>query len=88
MMPIEEDAEALTILSKLDSTRDLAGSFYALNDWKEKYKELRKALSTKIEVDWRDNGNSFNSCFQYEGWAPEGRLHMRVKFYFKTLALM
>ena len=39
-------------------------------------------------MEWRDNGNSFNSCFQYEGWAPEGKLHMRIKYYWKTLALM
>ena len=63
MMPIEDEAEPQTVLSKLDATRDLGGAFYAPKNWKEKYQELRQALSTKIDVNWRDNGNSFNSCF-------------------------
>ena len=46
MMPIEDEAEPQTVLSKLDATRDLGGAFYALNNWKEKYEELRKELST------------------------------------------
>ena len=36
----------------------------------------------------RDNGNSFDTCFQYEGKAAQGDLHLRIKVYFKSLALM
>ena len=88
MTPFDDLDEDSPVLSKIDVTRDLAGAFYAPENWREKYQELRKSLTDEIDVVWRDNGNTFNTCFQYEGWAPEGVLHMRVKFYFKTLALM
>ena len=87
-MHTDNETEESPILSKLDATRDLGGAFFAPQNWRSKYQELRQALADKINVNWRDNYNSFNSCFQYEGWAPEGVLYMRVKFYFKTLALM
>ena len=41
-----------------------------------------------IGTDLRDNGNSFNSCFQFEGHSPEGFLFMKIKVYWKTLALI
>ena len=50
------------MLSKLDSTRDLRGSFYAPGDWKKKHQELAKALEREFGVPFRDNGNSFASC--------------------------
>ena len=37
---------------------------------------------------FRDNGNSFNSCFQFEGWSPQGELFINVKIYNKTLAFL
>ena len=57
------------ILHKFDATRDLRGSFYAPKDWKMKRKELGQALEREFGMSLRDNGNSFDSCFQYEGKA-------------------
>ena len=88
MTPIDDLDEESPILSKIDATRDLSGAFFATDNWRDKYHQLRTALTAEIDVVWRDNGNTFNSFIQYEGWAPEGALFMRVKFYFKTLALM
>ena len=36
----------------------------------------------------RNNGNSFDSCFQYEGRFKHGELHCRIKYYWKSLALL
>ena len=41
MMPTDEETEPQIILSKLDATRDLAGTFFAPDEWKVKYEELR-----------------------------------------------
>ena len=59
----EERGEQKPVLSKIDVTRDLAGAFYAQDNWREKHKELTLNLKKNFGVDWRDNGNSFNSCF-------------------------
>ena len=67
---------------------DLAGAFYAPGNWREKYNMASLNLKNMFGVEWRDNGNSFSSCFQFESLAPEGKLHMRIKYYYKTLALM
>ena len=57
----EEDIKP--VLIKLDSTRDLRGTFYAPDDWKQKHRELANALEEQFKVKFRDNGNSFDSCF-------------------------
>ena len=42
----------------------------------------------EFESGFKDNGNSFQSCFQFEGREPHGHLHVRVKYYSKFLALV
>ena len=66
-------------IPKLDATRDFRGSFYAPGDWKTKYLELKEALEREFDTKFRDNGNSFDTCFQYEGKFKDGSLHGRAK---------
>ena len=51
------------VVAKLDSTRDIRGSFYAPGEWKNKHRELGQALEREFKVRFRDNGNTFNTCF-------------------------
>ena len=55
--------QAPLIVSKVDVTRDLRGSLYAKEEWKEKHQEIAVALEEKFGTAFKDNGNSFNSCF-------------------------
>ena len=66
----------------------MRGSFFAKGNWKAKYEELRQLLEREFDNDFHDNGNSLDSCFQYEAHHPDGQLLMRIKFYWKTLALL
>ena len=75
------------VLTKLDTTRDLGGSFYAPGNWREKHHELRQALEGQFGTPFKDNGNSFNSCFQFEASKSIENLWLRVKYYCKILAL-
>ena len=84
----EQGSAEKPILSKFDATRDLGGAFYAPGDWKEKHRELALALKGEFGVTFRDNGNSFNSCFQFEGQHYELPLQIRIKFYYKHLQLL
>ena len=85
---VSEDNVERPVLTKIDVTRDLRGAFYVPGNWKAKHNELGDVLATYVGTDFRDNGNSFNSCFQYEGHSPEGYLFMKVKVYWKSLALL
>ena len=60
------------VVAKLDSTRDIRGSFYAPGEWKNNHRELGQALEREFKVPFRNNGNTFNTCFQYEGRFNEG----------------
>ena len=51
------------MLTKLDVTRDVRGAFYAPGDWRAKHNELAAALKARTGITYKDNGNSFNSCF-------------------------
>ena len=75
------------IVTKVDVTRDLRGSLFAKEDWKNKHQLLAGALEEKFCVPFRDNSNSFNSCFQFEGQDQTSPFKIRVKFYFKSLEM-
>ena len=75
------------MIAKIDSTRDLGGSFYAQGDWKEKHRELAKVLEREFGCPFKDNGNSFSTCFQFEGQPDSSMLWLRIKIYWKSLAL-
>ena len=83
-----EQVDGRTVVAKLDSTRDIRGSFFAPMRWKDKHKELGNALEKEFGIAFKDNGNSFNSCFQFEGCFAVGSLRGRIKYYWKTLALV
>ena len=51
------------MLTKLDVSRDMRGAFYVPGDWKAKHRELGAVLTRWMGINFRDNGNSFNSCF-------------------------
>ena len=36
----------------------------------------------------KNNGNSFDSCFQYEAVRPDDVVHIRFKFYWKSLMFL
>ena len=75
------------VLIKLDHTRDLSGFFYAPGHWKEKHKKMREVLKEAFNIDFVDNGNSFDTSFQFVGLSPEGQVRIRIKLYCKTLHL-
>ena len=75
-------------LKKFDATRDVAGTFYALGDWRAKHAEIRRALECAFGVTLRNNGNSFASCFQFEEKARPDRPSLRIKVYNKLLHLL
>ena len=41
-----------------------------------------------FDLRFKDNGNSFNSCFQFVAQTSDGELIIRIKIYWKTLALL
>ena len=57
----------------------------SLKDWKKKHAELAEALEDEFVVPFRDNGNSFESCFQFEATLARDNLRIRVKYYWKSL---
>ena len=75
-------------LTKLDATRDLHGIFYVPEAFKARHKELAQALEREFGCAFRDNGNSYLSCFQFEGRRHWSQLPIRIKVYCKTLALL
>ena len=82
-----QDPDGQPFVTKLDVTRDLAGSFFAVSDWRERHRELACALHYLFDTPFRDNGNSFDSCFQFVDRNPDGHLEIRIKYYWKNLAL-
>ena len=78
----------MAVLLTMDMTRDFAGSFYAPGDWKIKHQQLATELMKLFDLTLKDNGNSFNSCFQYVAQRKDGELGIRIKIYWKTLALL
>jgi len=49
-------------LAQFDATRDLRGTFYIREDWKERWKFINNELSEEFDTEFRDNGNSFSTC--------------------------
>lgn len=71
----------------IDITRDIDHTFFAPGDWKQKYHELQEKLNDIFETVFIDNGNSFDTCFQYVELNRSGLIHIRIKIYNKLLAL-
>ena len=73
---------------QFDATLDVGGTFYVLDGWRQKHEELLQALQERFHAVFRNNGNSFVSCFQFQQ-APQGnRLSLRIKVYNKVNALL
>ena len=53
------------VVSKIDVTRDIGGSFFAKDNVKKLYKDLQIALSEEFDTTFKDSGNSFDSNFQF-----------------------
>ena len=70
----------------MDATRDLRGMFFAKEAWREKHRELAEALRDEFGCAFHDNGNSFDTCFQFEGRLEGDLLALRIKYYCKYLA--
>ena len=80
--------ETLSALTKVDMTRDEGGCLYAPGDWKAKHQQLSSELTKLFGIPFRDNGNSMNSCFQFEAPLVDGLIGMWIKIYWKGLALV
>jgi len=76
------------VVTKLDITRDLIGFFYAPGDWQALHGKLKEVLDAAFGNTFRNNGNSFDTCFQFVGLSPRGRLYIRIKIYNKLLAFL
>ena len=48
---------------QIDITQDFKGSFWGGNNWKNKYIELKEKLDETFNTTFKDNKNSFVSCF-------------------------
>ena len=80
--------EGSPTVSKIDITRDLGGCFFAKSDWKKLYKELQNALSGIFDTTFKDSGNSFDTNFQFVDQARSATHGVRIKYYWKNLAMM
>ena len=60
--PSDQIRDDQPVVTKLDVTRDLAGSLFAGEDWKNRHAELADALEERFGFPFRDNGNSFDTC--------------------------
>ena len=86
--PAGRSDEGLPVVHKIDITRDLGGCFFAKDDWKKLHKELLTALSDIFGTTFRDSGNSFDSNFQFVDQDRSGHVNVRIKYYWKNLAMM
>ena len=76
------------ILPQFDVTRDVGGCFWVQDDWRQKHEALKKALQNEFQTVLRNNGNSHESCFQFEERARPDRPSMRIKIYNKIMSLL
>ena len=84
-----KDRNSVSFLKQFDITLDLAGTFWAGEDWRSKCIHLQKILEKKLDLKLCLNKNSFCSCIQYEASSGEGcGLRIRIKVYNKLLALL
>ena len=75
-------------ISCLEVTQDLTGFFYGGENWKASWHELCDALDLHLESHFKDNHNSFQSCFQFVEKESFKKVYRRVKVYNKLLALL
>ena len=86
--PQDQRGDVPPVVSKVDVTRDIGGSLFTKQDWRVKHSELATALEERFGFKFRDNGNSFDSCYQFEGRGQTGLLKVRVKYYWKNLQMI
>ena len=53
------------IVYQLDATKDIKGTFFAKELVEEIHDNLRQKLEKSLDCKLSDNGNSFNTCFQF-----------------------
>ena len=73
-------------LREFDVTQDYLGTFYGGLNWREKWLKLKGALDDRFNTTFKDNKNSFETCFQFVEAPRKDRLYKRVKIYNKFLA--
>ena len=52
-------------VSQFDVTNEVLGFFYAADNWRDKWNNLKNELEGSFNCTLKDNHNSFNSCFQF-----------------------
>ena len=74
-------------ICQFDASRDLKGIFFDPSNNKEKYKKLMKHLAVKLKTCLSNNGNSFNTCYQFVEEVSFLNLYRRIKIYCKSVAM-
>ena len=54
-----------SFIAQFDATRDLKGTFYSLDPIQYYYNALKEQLEESFSIKLKNNGNTFNTCFQY-----------------------
>ena len=75
------------MMTVFDVTRDLQGFFYAKGNWRDKYNLMKEKLEENLGIEFANNGNSFNTCFQFVEKQDDNKIYRRIKVYNKTIAL-
>ena len=75
-------------LWQFDTTQDYKGTLYAQGNWKSMHKKLLKKLENHFGSSFKDNENSFSSCFQFEEIVGNGKIKRKFKVYNKMNSLL
>lgn len=76
------------LLAKFDATRDLKGTFYVTGELEKKYIALKLLLERRFKTKLSGNGNTHQSCLQFDEWPAETSYFRRFKVYNKVLQLL
>ena len=77
----------MTVLNQFDVARDYKCTFYAANNWRYHHCALQGLLCESFETEFKDDGNSFESCFIFKEKYQKGKLYKKIKIYNKILDL-
>ena len=78
----------MIMLNQFDVARDYHGTFYAPNNWKYHHCALQEVLCETFNCEFKDDYNSFESCFIFKEKYRKGKLYKKIKIYNKILDLI
>ena len=65
--PTNTGQRRLPSLTKIDITRDIGGSLHGGENWRFMLEQLCVQLENQFGIEFKDNGNLFDTCFQCVG---------------------